>query len=161
MASEHERKFLLSANDWRDQVTASTDIVQGYLLQQKNCSVRVRLSTGTTGTHATINIKSTTIGVSRSEFEYDIPEQDARQMLAELCLSPFIEKTRHSVHYSGHHWEIDEFAGSNKGLVVAELELDDPGQQFTRPPWLGEEVSGDPRYYNTCLQSTPYSTWNR
>ena len=156
MAAEHERKFLLLSDSWRGSVSSSSLIIQGYLQQQKNCSVRVRLSNHT---KATLNIKSATIGVSRQEFEYDIPVADAQQMLDSLCSKPLLEKTRHLISHQGNHWEIDEFSGDNDGLVVAELELEHPQQAFAKPPWLGREVSEDSRYYNTSLQQEPYSTW--
>lgn len=160
MAAEHERKFVLTDDGWRQQALSSVSIIQGYMQQQENCSVRVRVCSDASGSsHCTINIKSVTIGVSRHEFEYDIPEEDARQMLELLCAKPLLSKTRHYLDYQGQRWEIDEFSGENQGLVVAELELEEPRQQFAKPPWLGKEVSDDPRYYNTCLQMRPYNTW--
>ena len=100
-----------------------------------------------------------TLGVTRTEFDYAIPEDDARDMLQSLCMQPLIDKTRHYVRYRGHTWEIDEFAGANTGLVVAELELKSEDDAFEQPPWLGQEVSHDPRYYNVCLVEHPYKNW--
>jgi adenylate cyclase len=100
-----------------------------------------------------------TLGVTRSEFDYAIPVPEARVILDTLCMRPLIEKTRHHVEFDGHLWEIDEFHGANAGLVVAELELGHVQESFTHPPWLGEEVSDDPRYYNVCLVEHPYRDW--
>jgi adenylate cyclase len=154
MPREIERKFLLKNDSWRAIVHASRRIQQGYLCGNQRASVRVRLD----GEQANLNIKSATLGVERTEFEYPIPPADARAMLAELAGS-VVEKTRHEVRHGGHLWEIDEFAGANQGLIVAELELGDPDEAFARPDWLGEEVSGEPRYYNTELAKHPYSRW--
>jgi adenylate cyclase len=155
MATEIERKFLVIDDNWRDFSTASIQIIQGYLANTKRGSIRVRLA----GNEASLNIKSMTLGVTRTEYDYAIPGDDARAMLRDLCMQPLIEKTRHFVEYGGHTWEIDEFAGANAGLVVAELELGAHDEAFHRPPWLGEEVSDDPRYYNVCLVEYPYSEW--
>lgn len=155
MGTEIERKFLLRDATWRDGVRSREDIVQGYLANTERGSIRIRLA----GEHATLNLKSMTLGVSRSEFDYAIPPADARAILDTLCLHPLIEKTRHHVEFAGHLWEIDEFHGDNAGLVVAELELQHADQPFTRPPWLGQEVSHDPRYYNVCLLEHPYRNW--
>lgn len=154
MVREIERKFLLKNDSWRALVHASRPIQQGYLCGNPRASVRVRLD----GEQANLNIKSATLGVERTEFEYPVPPADARAMLAELAGS-VVEKTRHEVRHGDHLWEIDEFAGANQGLIVAELELDDPNEAFARPEWLGEEVSGEPRYYNTELARHPYSRW--
>jgi adenylate cyclase len=154
MPREIERKFLLKNDSWRSSAHASRPIQQGYLCGNSRASVRVRLD----GAHGNLNIKSATLGVERTEFEYPIPADDARAMLAELAGS-VVEKTRHEVRHGGHLWEIDEFAGANQGLIVAEIELDDPNEIFARPDWLGEEVSADPRYYNTELAQHPYSRW--
>lgn len=155
MGTETERKFLLRDDSWRNAVRAREDIVQGYLANTGLCSIRVRLA----GTHGSLNLKSMTLGVSRAEFDYPIPAADARVLLDTLCLRPLIGKTRHLVDHDGQHWEIDEFHGDNAGLVVAELELTHAEQDFARPPWLGREVSDDPRYYNVCLIERPYRTW--
>jgi adenylate cyclase len=155
MGTEIERKFLLLDDGWRSAVRDSTDIVQGYLANTERGSIRVRLS----GDRASLNLKSMTLGVTRSEFDYPIPAEDARLILRLLCMQPLIEKTRHHVPFAGHDWEIDEFRGDNAGLVVAELELRHPEQPFTPPPWLGDDVSADPRYYNVNLIEHPYRSW--
>jgi len=99
------------------------------------------------------------IGTHRHEYEYEIPVQDADEMIANLCQRPLIEKTRHFVNYQGYIWEIDEFEGDNKGLLVAEIELSEVGEDFPKPPWLGQEVTDDLRYYNNNLIRYPYSQW--
>jgi adenylate cyclase len=154
MPREIERKFLLKSDGWRSMVHASRAIRQGYLCGNSRASVRVRID----GDQANLNIKSATIGVERHEFEYPIPLEHAEVLLSELA-GELIDKTRHELRHEGHLWEIDEFAGDNAGLIVAEIELDDASESFARPDWLGEEVSGDARYYNTELARNPYSRW--
>lgn len=156
MALEIERKFLLSSDRWREEAGEGVLFRQGYLVGSKGASVRVRIE----GEQANINIKSATLGVTRTEYEYPIPLQDAREMLDNLCAQPQVEKYRYFIHRGPHHWEIDEFLGENAGLVVAEIELGDEHESFERPPWLGEEVSHDPRYYNVMLVKQPYSSWS-
>jgi adenylate cyclase len=155
MASEIERKFLLRSDAWRDEVRDSVRLVQGYLARGPRSAVRVRIK----GDTAELNVKHTLDGIERLEFEYSIPLDDAREMLDRVALRPLIDKTRHHVEYGGHLWEIDEFYGDNAGLVVAEIELESAGEAFDRPDWLGEEVSHDPRYYNSNLSELPYSRW--
>ncbi|MFO8154495.1 MAG: CYTH domain-containing protein [Pseudomonadota bacterium] len=154
MPSEIERKFLLASEDWRQSIRRSNPIRQGYLAEG-NASVRVRVS----GDEANLNIKSMTLGVSRLEYEYTIPLDEAHEMLDRLCRRPLIEKTRHLVEFDGRTWEIDEFTGDNAGLVVAELELGSEDEAYERPDWLGVEVSDDPRYYNVRLVQHPYRDW--
>jgi adenylate cyclase len=155
MPREIERKFLLKNDDWRPQVRESQRMSQGYLASSGRSSVRVRVA----GERAWLNIKSGGLVASRQEFEYPVPVEDARELLA-LAEGSLIEKTRHLVEHGGMTWEIDEFHGENSGLVVAELELDREDQPFTRPPWLGAEVTELRRYYNVCLVEHPYSAWN-
>jgi adenylate cyclase len=155
MAIEVEHKFLVQDEDWREYVYRSVPIRQGYLVSDECRSVRVRIA----GNVAQLNIKSATLGVARSEYEYPIPLEDAKEIMDNLCRKPLLEKTRHLVRYSGHIWEIDEFAGDNAGLVVAEVELTDIDEKFVKPPWLGEEVSHDRRYYNAYLVEHPYKDW--
>ena len=119
------------------------------------CSVRVRLADG----QGFLNIKSGTLGIQRSEYEYPIPATEAEEILDALCEKPLLEKTRHFVRHGQHLWEIDEFAGDNAGLIVAEVELRRPDEPFARPDWLGEDVSHDIRYYNSQLARRPYTTW--
>ncbi len=154
MATEIERKFLVSSDDWRIQVRKSVDMQQGYLSSNGRSSIRIRVSDQA----AFINIKSATLGVRRSEFEYPVPLPDAREMLT-LCEGALIDKTRHYIDFEGHTWEVDVFRGDNAGLVVAEIELGDETEPFVRPDWLGDEVSDDTRYYNVCLVSHPYKNW--
>lgn len=154
MSTETERKFLVTGTAWRAQETGVL-LRQGYLSSAKERVVRVRIA----GEQAFLTIKGLTRGVSRLEFEYPIPLTDAGRLLDELCERPLVEKTRYTVQVDGHRWEIDEFHGENAGLVVAEIELADENQAFTRPPWLGAEVSEDPRYFNSNLALHPYSRW--
>ncbi|MDH3948442.1 MAG: CYTH domain-containing protein [Gammaproteobacteria bacterium] len=155
MGIEIERKFLVTNDSWREAASVGLPIKQGYLVGGKEASVRVRLQ----GDTANLNIKSATLGVRRQEFEYAIPLEEAEIILATLCQRPIIEKTRYLVSYANKQWEVDVFEGDNAGLIVAELELHDEAEQFDHPPWLGEEVSDDPRYYNTCLSQYPYKDW--
>jgi len=158
MATEIERKFLLSSDAWRLSVERSQRFIQGYLTRpgaSTPCSVRVRIGEG----EAWLNIKSAVAGVERSEFEYAVPVADAERMLDEFC-DAVIEKVRHHVDFRGRKFEIDEFFGDNAGLVVAELELESAAAAFERPPWLGGEVSDKPRYYNLHLLDHPYSAWS-
>jgi adenylate cyclase len=154
MPLEIERKFLVKNDSWHSMVHTSRAIRQGYLCGNSRASVRVRID----GDRANLNIKSATIGVERHEFEYPIPLEHAAVLLSELA-GELIDKTRHELRHKGHLWEIDEFAGENAGLIVAEIELDDANESFERPDWLGEEVSDDARYYNTELARNPYSRW--
>lgn len=157
MAIEIERKFLLKDDRWRTGADAGTAYQQAYLVGSKAASVRVRIE----GEQAFLNIKSATLGITRQEYEYPIPMDDARALLNGLCEQPSIEKTRYHVMHEGHEWEIDVFKGDNAGLIVAEIELADEMEEFVRPDWLGEEVSDDPRYYNVSLVKTPYKNWKQ
>jgi adenylate cyclase len=118
-------------------------------------AIRVRIK----GESAEINIKHTRDGISRLEYEYEIPLDDAQEILDQVALKPLIDKTRHHVVHGKHLWEIDEFYGDNAGLLVAEIELDSADEAFERPAWLGEEVSLDQRYYNSNLSKQPYTQW--
>lgn len=157
MAVEIERKFLVVGDAWRTASVRSIDMVQGYLAGPPacRCSVRVRLAGG----KAFLNIKSLASGIVRDEYEYPLPEADARRMLATLA-GDVVAKLRHHVAVEGCLFEIDEFAGANSGLVVAEVELDSVAAGFPRPAWLGREVSHLDRYYNQNLAVRPYSQWN-
>ncbi|MEO8699028.1 MAG: CYTH domain-containing protein [Kofleriaceae bacterium] len=151
MGAEIERKFLVAAS-WQP-TDAGTHFQQGYLNSDRERVVRVRLQ----GDSAKLTIKGVTTGVTRAEYEYDIPVDDAPALLA-LCEQPLIEKRRHLEQHGGKTWEIDVFLGANAGLVIAELELGSEDEAFERPPWLGDEVSGDPRYYNNNLIAHPMGT---
>jgi adenylate cyclase len=155
MAKEIERKFLVVNDNWRNDVTDSIHYIQGYFTTNKSCSIRVRVS----GAEASLNIKSATLGITRTEYEYPIPFQDAKEMLENLCNKPLLEKTRYHIQHHNHLWEVDVFSGDNEGLVVAEIELKSVDEPFSNPDWLGAEVSGDPRYYNVCLVEHPYKNW--
>jgi len=154
MAREIERKFLPKNEAWRNGVSRSVRMSQGYIAGSERASVRVRIA----GDEAWLNIKSGRIAASRHEYEYSIPVADARELL-ELSSGKLIDKTRHFVEYEGFEWEVDEFHGDNRGLVVAELELDSEQQPFPRPGWIGVEVTHLPRYYNVLLVDRPYSVW--
>ncbi|MBU2513339.1 CYTH domain-containing protein [bacterium] len=153
MAIEIERKFLVKDNNWRG--VEGTRFRQGYLNREIDRTVRVRIA----GDHGFITIKGKTTKATRPEFEYEIPLKDAEEMLDTLCLRPLIEKTRYLVEFEGAIFEVDEFTGENSGLVIAELELNTESQPFPKPDWLGEEVTNDPRYFNSNLVKNPYSRW--
>jgi adenylate cyclase len=155
MGIEIERKYLVASDRWREQADAGTAFRQGYLVGSEHASVRVRIE----GDQANLNIKSATLGVYRQEYEYPIPLADAERMLDTLCEKPLIEKVRYHVRFEGYTWEVDVFEGDNEGLVVAEVELSSEDEQPPLPPWAGEEVSHDPRYYNVCLVKHPYKQW--
>jgi len=154
MAIEIEKKFLLNQFP-TSLVSKGKDICQGYMVNEKDRVVRIRLF----GEKAFLTIKSATYDASRNEYEYPIPKQDAQQMLSLFCEDPLIEKTRFQVMYKGFEWVIDRFKGSNHGLIVAEIELDAIDQPFEKPDWIGKEVTHDPRYFNSNLIKAPYSTW--
>jgi adenylate cyclase len=155
VAREIERKFLLKSDAWRAAAQRRERMTQGYLAGSERASVRVRIADAV----AALNIKSGGLVASRAEYEYTIPLDDARELLA-LSAGPLIDKTRHFVPYGEFEWEVDEFHGDNAGLVVAELELDFEGQDFPRPGWLGAEVTHLERYYNVKLVKHPYRAWN-
>jgi adenylate cyclase len=145
MGQEIEHKFRVDVSRWRPQ-GAGTAIRQGYLSTEKDRVVRIRTVKGPGH-------------ISRAEFEYEIPLEDATLMLDRLCLPGVIDKTRHKEEIGGHIWEIDVFHGENDGLVVAEIELEREGEAFERPDWVLEEVSSDPRYFNASLSKAPFKTW--
>ena len=162
MPIEIERKFLLANDGWRAGIERSEPIAQGYLVGAQalrdgaaRASVRARLA----GDQAWLNIKAATPGIARTEFDYPIPLDDARTLLAGLC-DGVLEKTRHHVRVDGALFEVDEFEGDNRGLVVAEIELPAVDAPFPRPPWLGREVSTLTRYYNVNLIAHPYRQWS-
>ena len=155
MPQETERKFLVNNDEWRNLPAAKQRLVQAYLGQGQNCVFRIRMGE----TRAWLTIKGRRQDISADEFEYEIPVADARMLLETYAESGEIEKIRHYLSYEGMIWEVDEFLGANQGLIVAEIELEDQEQPFSRPAWLGEEVSLDPRYSNHYLSQHPYSTW--
>lgn len=161
MPVEIERKFLVSGDGWRAAAHAVLPMAQGYINDQaamdsgaQKASVRVRIQ----GEQAFLNLKSRELGHTRQEFEYPLPLDEARALLA-LCVGGLIDKRRHLVQHQGHLWEVDEFLGDNAGLVVAEIELEQADEAFARPDWLGAEVTDDARYYNLALASHPFSGW--
>lgn len=153
MGIEIERKFLPASDAWRG-LGQPTLMRQGYLAADPVRTVRVRIE----GERAVITVKGKSTGASRGEWEYEIPVPDAAELLA-LCEQPLVEKTRHRIEHQGHTWEVDEFQGENAGLVVAEIELGAEDEAFDKPAWIGREVTGDPRYYNSSLMRLPYSRW--
>ena len=156
MAIEIERKYLLSGEGWRTEVARSVPMRHGYLTDAGGrASVRVRLE----GAVGKLNVKAAVVGMARAEFEYDIPPEDAEEMLGTLCAG-LILKTRHYVERDGLTWEIDVFEGRNAGLVVAEVELLSVDQSFEHPDWLGREVTAERRYYNQALAERPYAEWS-
>lgn len=157
MATEIERKFLVVGDGWRKGVHESIAMRHGYLAPLGGAaSVRVRIE----GVQGKLNVKAAKVGMSRAEYEYDIPAAEAQEMLDTLCTG-LILKTRHYLHLGAHLWEIDVFEGENAPLVVAEIELGSETEAFERPDWLGEEVTQDHRYYNHTLSVTPYAQWPR
>lgn len=150
MGIEIERKFRVAGDGWRGR-GRSTRIRQGYLLRDAGRTVRVRIGDD----RAWLTVKSRPRDLVRSEFEYEIPVADAEQLLG-LCEPPVIVKVRHAVRQDGHVWEIDEYEGELAGLVIAEVELDAADEKVDLPAWVGEEVSGDPRYANSNLRRWPF-----
>jgi len=154
MGIEIERKFLVCGPGWRQGQAQRYS--QGYLNRAAERTVRVRIA----GEQAFLTIKGRSQGASRLEFEYPLPLADA-QALLQLCEGPLIDKTRYTLEQDGLRWEVDEFHGENAGLVLAEVELPSEDQTITRPDWLGEEVTGDERYYNSRLSELPFGRWPR
>ncbi len=158
MGIETERKFLLKNADWRTAAGPGVRLIQGYLPTGGAPSVRIRISGGG---KAYLTLKGAAHGISRSEFEYEVPVEDAGEMLREFCGSRVVEKIRYKVPFGKSVWEVDEYLGANAGLFTAELEFasGDDNEDFAEPPWLGEEVTGDRRYSNGALSVSPYSEW--
>ena len=154
MAKEIERKFLVK-DSWQPQ-SAGIKIAQGYLSTVPERTVRVRIK----GNRGYLTIKGKNQGISRAEFEYEIPVQDAEELL-QLAEQPILVKTRYLEQQGEFTWEVDVFAGENQGLLVAEIELPTEEAAFSHPAWLGQEVSGDVRYYNANLIKCPFSLWKK
>lgn len=154
MGKEIERKFLVKGDSWR-AATHGKRYRQGYLSTVKERTVRARVA----GDQGFLTIKGITVGAARAEYEYEIPLADANEMLDKLCERPIVEKTRYRLPQDDIVWEIDEFEGDNRGLIVAEVELKDEHQSYPKPDWLGKEVTGDPRYFNSNLVKKPFTTW--
>ena len=155
MGLEIERKFLVVNDSWQPAVRC-LHIRQGYLAVGPPSSVRVRIQDSI----ANLNVKRSILDIERDEYEYPIPVRDAEEMLDRLCDGRVVEKMRHHVEYEGMLWEVDVFAGANVGLVVAEIELESEDQEFSIPPWVGEEVSRDARFLNSSLSTNPYGNWS-
>ena len=154
MGEEIERKFLVSGELWRE-TAEGIRYRQGFLSTEPERTVRVRVA----GSRGSITVKGKNIGARRAEFDYEIPVADAERMLDTLCERPLIEKVRYTLAIGPHTWEIDVFEGDNAGLVVAEIELSREDEVFERPDWVGNEVTDDPRYFNSNLVANPYRTW--
>ncbi len=154
MGIEIERKFLIDINKI-GPLQNGYQIKQGYIQTIDLTTVRIRIR----DKEAFLTIKSKNTGISKLEFEYPIPIQDAQDMLDNLCHTSYIDKIRYLVKHEGHLWEVDVFEGSNKGLVVAELELESEDEVFTLPNWVTKEVTDDTRYFNSNLIEHPYSKW--
>ena len=153
---EIERKFLVTSNAFKDDAFKKTRIVQGFLNTHKERTVRVRLK-GEKG-FITVKGKSTIDGLSRFEWEKEISKHEAESLL-KLCEKGVIDKTRYDIKVGSHVFEVDEFYNENKGLIVAEVELKNTNETFDKPNWLGEEVTGKVKYYNSQLSKQPYNTW--
>lgn len=154
VGKEIEHKFLVRGDQWRVGARGLA-YRQGYLAADADRTVRVRVG----GDRGYLTVKGKTQGIERTEFEYEIPLADAEEMLDHLCLRPLIEKVRYRVEHHGRVWEVDDFSGENRGLVVAEIEVRTGEDRLELPDWVGPEVSGDPRYYNANLVRHPYSRW--
>lgn len=154
MPTEIERKFLVSGSDWRSLGSAVV-YRQGYLVSGSHHSVRVRVA----GDRGFLTIKGASVGITRAEYEYDIPIGEAQEMLDTLCDRPLIEKVRYTIEANGLIWVVDEFMGDNQGLIVAEVELDTADQAIELPAWIGDEVSHDPRYFNSNLAKHSFKHW--
>ena len=153
MGKEIERKFLVRGDGWRDG-SAGSHQRQGYLAITEKGTVRVRVENG----RAVLGIKSAQKGLTRSEFEYEIPLAEGEEMLATLC-GGVVEKTRYKIRHADHLWEVDVFHGANEGLVTAEVELEREDEACERPDWAGEDVSMDVRYRVAHLSQNPWSAW--
>jgi adenylate cyclase len=156
MAKEIERKFLVKPQDF-DSMAKGVEIRQGYITSDRTRSVRVRIY----GEKAFVTIKGETKSFTRDEYEYEIPVQDAREIMDRLCESSLIEKKRYRINLGGHTWEVDRFFGENDGLVVAEIELKSETEHVEMPSWIDREVTGDARYYNANLSKHPFREWER
>ena len=153
---EIERKFLVNSDDYRAEASTIITMTQGYLNSNPERSVRVRL-TDQTG-FITVKGKSNESGLSRFEWEKEISKTEAEALL-KLCEKTIISKTRYEVAVGNHLFEVDEFSGDNKGLVVAEVELGSEDEKFSKPDWLADEVTGDLKYYNSNLSNAPFCNW--
>jgi adenylate cyclase len=154
MALEIERKYLIDLEKI-GTLGNGIRIKQGYLSTDKNAVVRVRVKND----KAYLTIKGSNSGIARLEFEYEIPFEEANEMLEKLCQKPVIDKTRYIINHENHTWEVDIFYGDNEGLVVAEVELSSEDEHINLPIWVKEEVSHDDRYFNSNLMKLPFKDW--
>jgi len=156
MGVEIERKFLVDHDKWRRlKKRAGTHYHQGYLLDEVNCTIRVRLA----GKNGFVTIKGANSGITRKEYEYRIPGSDASELIGNFAKSA-VEKIRYRIRFAGKLWEVDEFLGENGGLIMAEIELKDEKEEFQKPQWITFEVSDDERYYNSNLSKNPFKNWH-
>lgn len=155
---EIERKFLVKSTEFKVQATGCSHFVQGYITSPPAKTVRVRIADDKA--YLTIKGSGSASGMSRFEWEMEIPGKDALALLG-ICEGGVIEKDRYYVPFAGHTFEVDEFFGDNEGLVMAEVELSSEDEAFEKPEWLGQEVTGDSRYYNSSLRKYPYIQWKR
>ncbi len=155
MGIEIERKFLVRNDAWKSGIQGSYPCTQGYIGLRGPGSARVRII----GTKGFLTLKGPRQGISRAEFEYQIPIEEARELLESFCDDALITKVRHEVPHEGHLWEIDEFGGENTGLILAEVEIDDESESFNFPEWVGKDISEDERFFNAQLAKHPISTW--
>lgn len=157
MALEIERKFLVIKDKWKDiEKNIIILIKQGYLLTDPSRTIRVRQ----TGNASYLTIKGLNAGATRSEYEYEIPSGDAEELIDKFSISSVI-KIRHIIDFKNNKWEVDEFLGDNEGLIIAEIELKDENQEFEKPDWIGTEVTGDEKYYNSNLSVKPFKHWHK
>jgi adenylate cyclase len=155
MSVEIERKFLVDHKKWAElKKLPGAHYHQGYLLNDTNCTIRVRLA----GAKGFITVKGANSGISRKEFEYAIPAEDASELIKTFAISA-VEKIRYKITFAGKLWEVDDFLGDNKGLIMAEIELEDESEEFEKPEWITAEVSHDARYYNSNLSKNPFKNW--
>jgi CYTH domain-containing protein len=154
--NEIERKFLVTSTEFLSESKKSNRIVQGYLNSNPERTVRIRIK-GTQG-FITIKGKGNESGTTRFEWEKEIEVTEAEQLLL-LCEDGVIDKVRHEIPFGKHLYEVDVFEGDNKGLIIAEIELEDENESFEKPNWLGAEVTGDERYYNAFLSNSSYKNW--
>jgi len=155
MGVEIERKFLVNESKWiKIEKLQGNYYKQGYLLADPNKTIRIRL----TDSNGYLTIKGKTQGASRPEFEYAIPKEDAQQLLEQFSIFS-LTKIRYRIAFKNKVWEVDEFLGDNSGLLIAEIELTHETEQFEIPDWVGKEVTGEAKYYNSNLSKHPYKNW--
>ena len=155
MPQEIERKFLVATDGWRQRANAGRRLRQAYIAETERAVVRVRVEEPARGW---LTIKSADSGLSRQEFEYPVPVSDAEALMA-LRIGSVLDKTRFHVPHAGCRWEVDVYAGENEGLTIAEIELESESAEVVMPPWIGAEVTGDPRYYAVRLAHEPFRSW--